>query len=1445
MKSSHTARLLLADLPAAACKAHLFPRLASGSLLSIGLLCDHGCIAEFTQAVVTIRLHGKIILTGTRTPGTKLWIIDVPIAPPPTTRDAAVADDDSVPGLCAAATDLYDSDDDEIDDVPYSAAPVPDSPCLPPMQSRVTQPSTPFVVNAVVPLKTQSERLKYHHASFGSPSPSTLLKSLKGPDPGTPPFVAIPGVTPKLVRKHLPPMMATAKGHLDQQRANFRSTKDKPTDLPASNLDDDTTFPNLGGDTTKRTHAIYASCGVTEPGGHLVSPKTGKVYSDPTGRFVSTSSRGNKDVLLIYEYDSNYIHVEPMQSRSAVQILAAYKRAIALFKSRGLTPQLHTMDNEASEILKDFLHQEDAEFQLTPTHIHRRNIAERCIRTFKNHFIAILCGTDPNFPIHLWDRLLPQTELTLNLLRGSRINPKLSAWAQVQGAFDYNRTPLAPPGTKILIHEKPLVRETWAPHGAEGFYLGPALDHYRCYRVYVTETQAERVADTLAWFPAHVQMPTPSSDELILAALKDVVALLRHPAPASPLSPAGESQLAHLQLWQELFAALPASLQSGVTAPPVAPLTAPLADTPAAPPAIVSPPPPGLPALPAASQRVPAATPPLQAPVLPSIPPTPPSAAPQRVSTESTEPEPVPTDGVVFTDPLEVPKSPAVPPPVPPPISILRPATTSTPAPQRVANSPEEEWTTVTYATKTINAGKRRRKAKRLATIAAAKQARLEAEGIAKAWKIRAELWKAGEQQAVDRRTAKQLAAAEQSAATKAKAAARIRTPKTSNRRRTARQTQRRTATSTKQTAAKLATAAAKKQKATDRDNIKIALHRHNTRFQAQHPENVIAALPADLHQAACLAADDLHLAACAIAACNGTTVPIKPPPPLPFFNTHRQSAPTVSLSQSLANRCIHGSLPPEAFFTANSVIDPETGAALEYRHLRVGPNAKEWLQGASNEIGRLAQGLEPNMKTGSNTMHFIHHWEKPADRKATYLRVVAEIKAHKEERCRIRFTVGGDRLDYPGRTATPTGGLTAAKCLFNSVVSTPGAKFISLDIKDYYLGTPMNRYEYMRIPVADIPPDVMEQYHLADKVHNGYVLVEIRKGMYGLAQSGYIANVRLQKHLLKYGYKTAEHTPGLFTHESNGNTFLLVVDGFGLKYTGEENAQHLINALKDLYEITVCWEGDQYCGLHLEWDYNARHVDLSMPGYIERALIRFQHKAPTRPEHGPADYTRPTYGAKTQLTPFADTSEPLDKAGLTRLKEIVGTLLYYARAVDSTLLVTLNNLGSAQATATEDTAKAIVRILNYCATHPDAKLRYIKSEMNVHVHTDASYLSATRARSRAGGIFFLSDKIPDTTTTIPPDAPPPPFNGAILVNAQILKVVVSSAAEAEIGAAFLNGKDAVEIRTILTEMGHPQGKTPIQTDNATACGIANDTIKQRRSKAIDMRFYWVRCRTN
>jgi hypothetical protein len=121
--------------------------------------------------------------------------------------------------------------------------------------------------------------------------------------------------------------------------------------------------------------------------------------------------------------------------------------------------------------------QNNIEYQPVPPHIHRRNKAERAIQTFKAHFIAGLCTVHPNSPLHLWDKLIPQAIITLNMLRCSRINPGLSAYQQLYGNFNYNATPLAPPGTKVLILEPAAKRGTYDPHGTEGWYIGPALKH--------------------------------------------------------------------------------------------------------------------------------------------------------------------------------------------------------------------------------------------------------------------------------------------------------------------------------------------------------------------------------------------------------------------------------------------------------------------------------------------------------------------------------------------------------------------------------------------------------------------------------------------------------------------------------------------------------------------------------------------------------------------------------------------------------------------------------------------------------------------------------------------------------------------------------------------------------------------------------------------------------
>ena len=130
------------------------------------------------------------------------------------------------------------------------------------------------------------------------------------------------------------------------------------------------------------------------------------------------------------------------------------------------------------------------DIMLVEPHNHRVNAAERAIQTFKAHFISALATTDSDFPLQLWDRLTPQVENTLNLMRPSRIDPTKSAYEAIHGPYDWNRFPLAPPGCKAIIYESPESRGSWASRGTDAWYVSPSLDHYRCNHYFVPETRA-------------------------------------------------------------------------------------------------------------------------------------------------------------------------------------------------------------------------------------------------------------------------------------------------------------------------------------------------------------------------------------------------------------------------------------------------------------------------------------------------------------------------------------------------------------------------------------------------------------------------------------------------------------------------------------------------------------------------------------------------------------------------------------------------------------------------------------------------------------------------------------------------------------------------------------------------------------------------------------------
>jgi hypothetical protein len=906
---------------------------------------------------------------------------------------------------------------------------------------------------------------------------------------------------------------------------------------------------------------------------------TGQVFTDQTGKFVVPSTAGHNYVMILYDYDGNSINSQPMKSRTAQEHVKAYQALHTMLVKRGLRPKLQRLDNECSTLLKEFFDDEAVDFQLTPAGDHRRNNAERAIRTWKNHFIAILSGCDPDFPLALWHLLLPQTDMTLNMLRTSRINPRLSAYEQLQGRFNFDRTPLGPLGTKVIAHERPEDRGSWAPHGVDGWYTGPAMDHYRQYKVWVTDTRAERVSQTLVWFPKWVPLPRNTSNDYATIAALELVRALKNPSAGGPLPPLPDEQLEAMLKLAEIF---------------------------------------------------------------------------HRHST-STKMDDV--------------------------------------SAQRVAKNPEsapQQPTRATYANSTK-----------------------------------------------------------------------------------------------------------KKQPPPYEPQ-----HHHKTRFRTKYFKAMANAI-------------------------------------------EKIQAKATNFGAIYCGEHQHERLPRPApdIMEAHAVIDPLTGAAQEYRHLIKGPDAARWALGNDREIGRLTDGrVGGDDIKGTNTMEFIHWSQLPAGRKATYLRVVADYRPQKADPYRVRWTVGGDKIDYPGVVATPTADMQVAKLLFNSTISTPGAKFMCLDVKDFYLNTPMDRPEYMWVPITLLSQEVQDKYELADKIKDGRVLVEITKGMYGLPQAGRLAYDKLKAHLAPYGYHPAARTPGLWTHDTRRTVFTLCVDDFGIRYSSQDDAQHLINAIQSEYKTTIDWSGSLYCGITLDWNYEQGYVDLSMPGYVKNALVKFRHCLPDTLQHAPSHYTAPIYGSKVQYE-TTDTTAPLDADGTSFIQQISGTFLFYARAVDPTMRHALSSLSQQQAAPTESTQQEALHFLDYAASHPDATIRYRASDMVLAIHSDASYLSEPQARSRAGGHFWLTDMPSDPLRQPQSTDAPLHQNGPVHTECRIMKHVLASAAEAECGALHHNASEACGIRTALHEMGHPQPPTSIQVDNSTAAGIANQTVKQRRSKSNDMKFYWIQDR--
>jgi hypothetical protein len=1148
MHSVETQELDIPSLPATAKKAHTF-REMDKALLSVPELVDADCNVNFDKSsVVVINNKTKqVILEGKRDPATRLWLVPI----------------------------IQQK--------------------LQQQQSKVNHNiSVPHTVNSAYHQKTISKLIQFLHATAGSPPVKTWCNAIDSNF-----FSTWPGLTSQAVRKHLPKSEATTMGHLHMIRKGTRSTSTKPT-IEEIMEEESEPEPKLEPPRSNRDRK------------HLVGVSSFKFEelrgisaSDLPGRFPLTSAQGNAYVMVLYDTDSNAIQAVPIQNRKTEEIVRGYKEMTDELRKAGIQPIVHRLDNETSSELIKAIEDRGIDYQVASPGDHRLNHAERAIQTFKNHFISNLYGTDSTFPANQWCRLIRQAVMTLNMCRASRINPKLSAYQQIWGNFDFNRTPMAPPGCRVIVHERALERGAWASHGIGGYYIRPAMHHYRNYKAYIPETRGIRTTNTIEFFPDKVTMPATSSADRLAAATEDLVAALGNPHPPIPFLDQGTVTNDAIKKLQSIYL----SPRNDESSPRVLKKT---------------------------------------------------DSVPRVLNRTTNRLRTILEENEIFPNGTEIMKKFNG-------SNIYRGKVTS--------HNEETDLYRIDYTD--------------------------------------------GDWEEMNRKQVN-------------------------------------------------------KYKCPDSEKDRW------TRFTRAALRQQVNAVTS-------------------------------------------KGSPTVAL-------------PPHY---AMAVFDEKSGKMLDYRQLINHPDPeirKIWQLSVSNEFGRTMQGVGKNRTKdkrikGTDTMKFIHKHKIPKNKKVTYARFVCDLRLQKDEIHRTRMTAGGDRLDYDGKTSTETASLGTTKIHLNSTISTRRARYLCLDIGNMYLNTKLLSPEYMRIHISLIPDEIKEEYNVDQFVdEDGYVYVEITGAIYGLSQSGYLAHEDLKKNLAEFGYAPAKRTHGLWFHKTRNISFTLVVDDFGVKYVDKADALHLINALETHYPLKIDWTGSKYIGIDLTWDYENGTVVLSMKDYVKKALKQFMHE--TAPKHfdGPTKYIPPEYGKKVQYEKH-DTSAPLDKKGIKFIQEVCGKFLYTARAVDNTMLHALNELCIAATKGTKQTGEALEYFLNYCASNQSAGIIYRASDMILTIHSDAAYLVAAMARSRAAGYHFFGNKDGKL------------FNGPIFVLAKIIKNVMGSAAEAETGGLYMNAQEAVPERITAEELGHIQPPTPLVTDNSTADGIMNKTVKQKQSKAMDMRFYWLQDR--
>ena len=1193
-------------------------------LLSVGKACDAGCDVTFNSTHCNFTKDGHLLLRGYRDRHTGLYLLprtarttdDLP--PPPIDRPVTRT---SVDDLNVRSHDRHTGHGFNLHQ-PLGLGLSRQMPCR---------------ALSAYQQRTIPQLIRYLHACAGFPTTDTWIQAI---NQGY--FLGWPGLDASRVYKHLPKSEETALGHLKLNRQGTRSTSKGENESPEDDKDGSNTSKGASPEQTPNTD-VPEERKTSETTGRKrnvvvssfpLKDLKGIVGTDQTGRFPTISDRGHKYIFMMCDVDTDLIYAVPIKSRKTGELIRAFKEAYETLVSCGFEPILHRTDHETSTDLIAAIKAKGLDYELMPPSNHRSNPAERAIQTFKSHFISTLNGLDRDYPASAWDLLLPQVNMTLNMLRTCGVNPAHSAYSYIHGAYDFSAHPLAPLGCRAVVHERSIAnggkRGSWGNRGKVGYYIGPAMNSYRVWRFYIPETKGIVESCTASFFP-QIPMPTISIADQIAESLDSIEKALKQQRPT------------HTDVTEDTKLASVIGRLRGMYTRGTGTVTA--TDTPK--------------------------------------------------NTRATE-VPPPEDTPTRTESDVLPR-------VPYHESINRYR------PKKKQRFPIGTRVRVREQRKTF-IGK--------AT---------EYDPYTGLYYIEFE---DGEFEEFD---------------------------------------------DDEMTHFRLVKTYTPRRPTTSANQITVQGY-----FPKAGPKRspLFSGLGAQLLSG--LGAQGGHL---------------------------------------------YG-------LNAGSIWDEELHKWMAYRELIRHPNPKirkRWEQAGNNEFARLAQGHEGI--EGLDVVTFILKKDMPDGKQATYARYVVDYRPEKDEPWRLRITCGGDKLEYTGDTTTHSASMETIKCQLNSIISTHGAKCATGDISNMYLGSDLPEAEYVRFRLNLIPKEFAAAYNLSElATPDGYVYARVNKAWYGLKQAGKIAHDDLVERLAEAGYQKTGLVEGYFKHETRNIDFTLVVDDFLIKYVNDDDLQHLREAVGKYYKFKVDLEAKQYVGINLKWNYKDGTVRLSMDGYVEQALRELEYADPGRPCYAPSRYTFPKYGAMVQYVTI-DESAPLGLKQIRYIQRAVGKLLYYARAVDPTMLHAINDISLSASKGTAATLDATMYLLNYAHTNPNTEIVYRRSGMILHVDSDAAYLVAPEARSRAGGYQYLSNK----EGTL--------FNGPVLVLAKVIKNVMASATEAELGALYMNAQEAVGLRNCLESMGFPQPPTPLKTDNSTANGIINNTMKQKRSKAIDVRFYWLRDR--